>query len=118
MRSLPLATWNFLRQRIRFHLEGPREVVADLPRLLDYPVGDCDDLAVAVATLGLAGKMPARFAMGIDTSGSPVHVWTELWDGAAWIGVDPHPLMGEPPSRTFERSKQLTDVRYYEVEGL
>ena len=69
--------------------------MASLPELINAPVGDCNDYAVAMAALGMAGQYPARFALGYDSRRVPVHVWTQLWDGSRWVDVDPTP--GAPP---------------------
>jgi transglutaminase-like putative cysteine protease len=70
-------------------------VVASFPELVNSPVGDCNDFAVAMAALGIAGRYPARFALGFDKIGEPVHIWAQLWNGREWLDVDPTP--GAPP---------------------
>ncbi len=69
--------------------------MASFPELINAPVGDCNDFAVAMAALGKAGRYPARFALGYDDTGEPVHIWTQLWTGSEWVDVDPTP--GAPP---------------------
>jgi len=51
--------------------------------------GDCDDLAVLVAALGiLAGLRPRFVVIALETGGPFEHVWTELWDGMRWLDYD------------------------------
>jgi hypothetical protein len=69
--------------------------VASLPEFLNSPVGDCNDYAVVMAALGMAGHLPARWALGHNSQGVPNHIWTQLWDGSNWVDVDPTP--GAPP---------------------
>lgn len=87
---LPWAVWKWARNDVRFQAEAP-QVVADLPRLIDAPVGDCNDLAVAVAALAKAGGIPYRWALGYDQAGEPVHIWAQLLHGGQWLDVDPSP---------------------------
>ena len=80
---------------MRFHEEWPH-VVASLPVLAGPPneggrVGDCNDLAVAVAALATLGRVPARWALGYNRAGEPNHIWAQLWNGQCWIDVDPSP---------------------------
>ena len=75
--------------------------MASVPVLYGDPckgggVGDCNDFAVAVAALGMVGRYDARWAVGLDARGEPVHIWTQLRrPGGQWIDVDPTP--GAPP---------------------
>ena len=94
-RSLPISVWSWLRTNVRFAEEWPH-VVASLPVLAGPPqeggrVGDCNDLAVAVAALAKLGRVPARWALGYNRLGEPCHVWAQLWNGSCWIDVDPSP---------------------------
>jgi transglutaminase-like putative cysteine protease len=93
-RPLPWAVWTWARNDIRFHEERPH-VVASLRRLLDAPVGDCNDLTIAVTALAHAGRVPVRWALGFDRTGEPVHIWAQLMHQGEWLDVDPSP--GAPP---------------------
>ena len=93
----PEAIWNWARNDVRFHDEWP-QVVASLPKLLQAPVGDCNDLAVAVASLLAAARIPVRFALGFDDSGRPRHIWAQAYRNG-WIHVDPSP-QAPPPGTT------------------
>ena len=89
-RALPWSVWSWARDDVRFHEEFP-QVVSDVPRLIDAPVGDCNDLAVAVSALAAAGRVPYRWALGYDQSGEPVHIWAQLLHEGVWLDVDPSP---------------------------
>ena len=77
-------------------------MVASVPVLYGDPckgggVGDCNDYAVAVAALGMMGRYEARWCLGLDAGGEPVHIWTQLRQpGGEWIDVDPTPGAPEP----------------------
>ena len=98
---LPVSIFKSLKNRVRYHREDPH-VVASVPILYGDPckgggVGDCNDFAVAVAALGLMGRYQARWAIGLDAAGEPVHIWTQLRQpGGEWIDVDPTPGAPEP----------------------
>ena len=70
-------------------------MVASLPELINAPVGDCNDFAVAMAALARSGRIPVRFALGYDQTGEPVHIWAQLFHQGQWVDVDPTP--GAPP---------------------
>ena len=91
----PWAVWNWARRDIRFHDEWP-QVVASLPRLIQAPVGDCNDLALATAALLMAARLPVRWALGFDDEGKPRHIWTQVYWGNQWLHVDPSPG-ADPP---------------------
>ena len=84
----PWAVWQWARRDIRFHDEWP-QVVASLPRLLQAPVGDCNDLAIAA-------RLPVRWALGYDDDGKPRHIWTQAYYNRQWLNVDPSPG-ADPP---------------------
>lgn len=56
-----------------------------------YVHGDCDDIAVLTATMGMAVGYPARFVAVAFASDAPMsHVWAELLDSATgWTVCDP-----------------------------
>ena len=91
----PWAVWNWARRDIRFQDEWP-QVVSSLPRLIDAPVGDCNDLAVATAVLLRDARLPVRWALGYDDAGKPRHIWTQVYWAGRWMHVDPSPG-AEPP---------------------
>jgi transglutaminase-like putative cysteine protease len=54
--------------------------------------GDCKGHAVYLAALARARKIPARVAMGLvympQSQALGYHMWTELYVGGRWIGLD------------------------------
>ena len=91
----PWAVWEWARRDVRFHNEWP-QVVSSLSRLLQAPVGDCNDLAVATAALLQAARYPVRWALGFDDEGKPRHIWTQAYYDGKWLNVDPSPG-ADPP---------------------
>jgi transglutaminase-like putative cysteine protease len=52
--------------------------------------GDCDDVAVLTATMGMAVGLFARFhAVAFSGRETYSHVWTDLLAGDTWMVVDP-----------------------------
>jgi len=87
---LPLAVWKWAKSALRYQPEFPH-VVSSLSQMLKTPVGDCNDFAIVTAALGMAGRVPVRWALGYDQQGTPRHIWTQyFWEGK-WIDVDPTP---------------------------
>ena len=103
----PWAIWSWARRDVRFENEYP-QVVASLPRLLDAPVGDCNDLAVATAALLMAARVPVRWALGYDKAGKPRHIWTQAKWGDQWIHVDPSPGAEPPGGRAPHKVSNAT----------
>lgn len=68
-----------------------REIDAD-----GRATGDCDDVAILGAALGLAAGLPARFVLLAFRPGAPYeHVYTELLTDEGWLELDttkPHQL--------------------------
>ena len=91
----PWAIWSWARRDVRFQDEYP-QVVASLPKLLEAPVGDCNDLAVATAALLSSARIPVQWALGYDSQGKPRHIWTMAKWGDRWIHVDPSPGADAP----------------------
>ncbi|MCC7143067.1 MAG: transglutaminase domain-containing protein [Candidatus Eisenbacteria bacterium] len=69
---------------------------------LDAAEGDCTEHAVLLAALTRASGIPSRVKAGLVALGGEMgyHLWTEIWDGGAWVGLDP----------TFDRAP--VDGRY------
>jgi transglutaminase-like putative cysteine protease len=91
---MPLAVWSWAKHAFRYQQEYPH-VVANLPQMLRFPVGDCNDFAVVTAALAIAGRVPVRWALGYDARGVPRHVWSQYFFDGQWVDVDPTP--GAPP---------------------
>ena len=108
----PWAVWDWARRDIRFHDEWP-QVVASLPRLLQAPVGDCYDLALATAVLLMAARLPVRWALGYDDEGKPRHIWTQVYYDRRWLNVDPSPGAdppgGKPPYQVINATVSAYD---------
>lgn len=71
-------------------LRSPEYMMGDLSRL-GYIEGDCDDIAIFVATVFRVLGVPVRFvALRIkDNDPEFGHVFTELWTGNGWYALDP-----------------------------
>jgi len=57
---------------------------------LESGEGDCTEHAVLLAALCRAVGLPSRLKAGLLALGSSMgyHLWTEVWDGSAWVGLD------------------------------
>lgn len=75
---------------------------ASARQTFDARSGDCTEHALLLTALCRATGVPARLVAGLiaidDAMG--YHLWTEIWDGAQWIGID----------GTFDRAP--IDARY------
>lgn len=69
---------------------------------LETGEGDCTEHALLLAALTRAVGIPSRVKAGLVALGGEMgyHLWTEIWDGGAWVGLDP----------TFDRAP--VDGRY------
>ena len=67
--------------------------------------GDCTEHAVLLAALARADGIPSRVKAGLLALGAEMgfHLWTEVWNGEAWIGLD----------ATFDRAP--VDGRYLPI---
>lgn len=106
----------FLTYHMRYRNDPDEMELLQEPRyLLDQIAaigraeGDCDDVSILGATLGLAAGRRVRFvAVGFQGEAGPLsHVWVELENGGAWSELDVTRPIGEtlvPPSRglTYE----------------
>ncbi len=114
---LALSTW--VREWIRYTHEQP-ETLSTLGALQRIPVGDCDDMAIALASLVWRLGYPwrrQRFAVGWKGL-HPRHVWLEvLGAGARWVPLDPSTWRleaGQDPRDTGLFSRTTT----YNLRGL
>lgn len=108
----------FLTYSVKYQLDPDGLELLRTPRyLLDRVAamgrteGDCDDIALLGATLGLAVGLPARFvAVGFRGPKGPFsHVWAELLVDSAWRELDttrPIGATGLRPSRRIEYEVQ------------
>ena len=83
--ALALATW--VRNAVVYTRERG-EVMLGAEQTLSVGAGDCDDHAIALATLALALGMRARFR--VSGPGVAAHVWCALWCPGAkrWVDLD------------------------------
>lgn len=101
-----LRAWIARRFRFRRDPHGV-ELVREVREMLTdalrdgVATGDCDDAAVLAAAMGKAVGLKARYvALAFGASGAPFrHVYTELWNGRAWVEVDvTRPMQRIPPA--------------------
>lgn len=98
VQSIPLKSWRveakalfeFVRQHIRYTLDTVgHELIQTPDRLLDTRAGDCDDMAVLLASLLESIGHPTRFvAIGMQP-GELTHVFVETKIGDVWVAADP-----------------------------
>lgn len=116
----------YLSERVRFTrdpatvelLQSPRYQLSVIQARGTVP-GDCDDIAILGAALGLAAGFPARFkVLRFDKLGPFEHVYTELRGPTGWIELDTsREAQRVPPSvqpaavETFDVGAPGNDVR-------
>lgn len=86
------ALFHYVRDRVRYmrDIEGV-ETIAEPECTLQIRAGDCDDKALALATLLAVSGYPTKFvAVGVNYPGWFEHVYVrvQLSDGS-WVGLDP-----------------------------
>ena len=68
------------------------QVFASATEVIDLREGDCTEHSVLLVALCRARGIPARAAMGLVYSDAheafAYHMWTEVWTGERWIGLD------------------------------
>jgi len=68
------------------------QVFSSATDVLDLREGDCTEHSVLLVALCRARNIPARAAMGLVYSeihkAFAYHMWTEVWTGKQWIGLD------------------------------
>lgn len=116
--ALAAASW--VREWVRYAHELP-ETVANLGALIQAPVGDCDDMVTALASLlwRLGYDWPAqRFAIGYRGA-YPRHVWLEVrgQEHPGWIPLDPSTWRLEP-GESPERLGLFNRVERYNLAEL
>lgn len=86
------------------YVRHPERMLEEI-RVTGETAGDCDDIAVLGAALGLAAGLPPRFVTVATRAGGPyVHVFTELGEGGRWIELDTsRELQGIPAGWTPPR---------------
>jgi transglutaminase-like putative cysteine protease len=90
------------------YLQSPGQLLAQL-QAKGRVDGDCDDVAILAAFLGLAHGLPYKFrAVGFVPGGDLVHVYTLLRVQGEWVSLD----------TTRSRTQAVpTPIRGLELEG-
>ncbi len=114
-----LACCLFVREWLRYAREFP-ETISDLRALTRVPVGDCDDMVVALSSLlyrlGYHWRAQ-RFGIGYKGR-RPVHVWLEVRGAQGrWIPLDPATFKIEP-GQSPRGAGNFTNVRTYNLGEL
>lgn len=69
-------------------LRAPTHLLEQIEKV-GHASGDCDDVAILGASLGMAVGLPARFViLGFDPHGPFSHVYTELYTSQGWQEMD------------------------------
>lgn len=82
--------YSYVRDEIRYTRDvNGVETIQTPDNTIAFSAGDCDDMAVLLASLLESVGHPTRFfAAGFD--GDPIsHVWTETLIGSRWFAMDP-----------------------------
>ncbi len=70
--------------------------------------GDCDDVAILGASLGMAVGLPARFVvLGFDPHAPFSHVFTELYTSQGWQELDTTAPEQFPPDLQVWKSERI-----------
>lgn len=120
------AIYQWVLQNIRFTKDPVgKEKLYPPAELLQIRAGDCDDIAMIMATLLMAVGYPARF---ITVAANPTdprqfsHVYTEAEVAGQWIPMDAahaNASFGVGPSQIYrKRAWSLTDSSYQDLSGL
>jgi len=102
----------WLEERVRFRFDPPDTELLRAPELmlleaeeLGESWGDCDDVALLGAALGVAAGYPARFVV-VGFGDGFAHVWTELEAPAGWVELDTtRPAQMDPGVRIVTRAE-------------
>lgn len=82
-----------------------------LERIRDegYASGDCDDVAILGASLGMAVGLPARFVLlGFARDLPFSHIFTELWTSEGWAELDTTAPDQIPPGVLVWKEERIT----------
>lgn len=84
------AIFQYVQREVRYtqDVDGV-EVVQTPDKTILLGHGDCDDMAVLLATLLAAVGKKTRFVAGGFESGPIEHVWVEVLIGDRWFAMDP-----------------------------
>ena len=90
-RSEAAALFDYVRAHVRYvrDIHGV-ETIATPDHTLQARAGDCDDMALLLATLYESVGYPTRFVVaGYDQPGAVSHVYLQVFVNGAWCDVDP-----------------------------
>lgn len=103
---------SFLEDRVVFHFDPPGVELVRTPSYMLHAIeddghveGDCDDVAVLGAALGMAAGLPARYVLLGLTPGEPFeHVYAELVTTTGPVELDTtRPAQMPPGVQVFRR---------------
>lgn len=102
----------YLHERVAFEFDPPGVELVRTPAYLvekiaaqGYAAGDCDDVAVLGAALGMALGLPARYVLvGLTPSEPFEHVYAELGTPSGWVELDTTKPAQMPPGVTVHRT--------------
>lgn len=83
-----------LEKRVREHVQvtSYKHALATAADVVRTREGDCTELAVLLAATCRVRGIPARVASGLiyyePRNGFAFHMWTEIWAGDRWVGLD------------------------------
>lgn len=112
---------HYLAARMVFEFDPPGVELIQTPELLvseiacrGYALGDCDDVAVLGASLGLAaGLRPEYVLIGFTDSGPFEHVYTQLATSSGWVELDTTRPAHLPPELEIRRVERREIVPMY-----
>lgn len=102
----------FLEERVQFHFDPPGVELIRTPAYMLAEIGeaggtegDCDDVAVLGAALGMAAGLGARYVLVGLTPGEPFeHVYTELVTASGPVELDTTRPAQMPPGVQVHRT--------------
>ena len=84
--ALDLSTWVY--QHMRYQ-PGITHLSTTAAEALALSQGVCQDYAHILLALCRAAHIPARYVNGFMEGEGATHAWVEIYDQAAWWGIDP-----------------------------
>lgn len=84
--ALALSTWVYHHMRYQPGITHLRTTATEA---LELGQGVCQDYAHILLALCRAAHIPARYVNGFMEGEGATHAWVEIYDQAAWWGIDP-----------------------------
>ena len=84
--AVALSTWVYQHMRYQPGLTQTNTTAAEA---LALGQGVCQDYAHILLALCRAAQIPARYVNGFMEGEGATHAWVEVYDQAAWWGIDP-----------------------------